>query len=199
MREYPIGSDFKGRERLRRMGTTFENHYACSNVSTPSRSAIYTGMHITQTRMLDNTNYNFQLDMNPDLKTIGDMFRQAHYYSAYKGKWHLSRDVVSLEEYGFSDFGDLGDRHGGTLEGFEQDGNIADETIDWIETTGTKCNQDGQSFFLAVNFINPHDVMFFNEHPDKASVMETNLPPATPRLCKNLPLSIYSVVVESAY
>lgn len=189
MREYPIGSDFKGRERLRRMGTTFENHYACSNVSTPSRSAIYTGRHITQTRMLDNTNYNFQLDMNPDLKTIGDMFRQAHYYSAYKGKWHLSRDVVSLEEYGFSDFGDLGDRHGGTLEGFEQDGNIADETIDWIETTGTKCNKDGQSFFLAVNFINPHDIMFFNEHPDKASVMETNLPPATPVYAKTYPLA----------
>lgn len=189
MREYPIGSDFKGREQMRSMGTTFENHYICSNVSTPSRSAIYTGKHITQTRMLDNTNYGFQLDMDPNLTTIGDMFRQANYYSAYKGKWHLSKDVASLEEYGFSNFGDQGDRHGGPLEGYEQDGNIANEAIHWINTKGIERNQAGQSFFLAVNFINPHDIMFFNEYPDQSSIFETNHAPSVPLYAKTYPLA----------
>lgn len=189
MREYPAGSDFKGRERMRRLGTTFENHYTCSNVSTPSRSAIYTGRHITETRMLDNTNYAFQLDMNPNLTTLGDMFREANYYTAYKGKWHLSRDVASLEEYGFSDFGSQGDRHGSCLEGFEQDGNIADEAINWIQTTGTERNQAGQSFFLAVNFINPHDIMYFNEYPNQSSIMKTNGAPNTSLYAKTYPLA----------
>lgn len=188
MKEFPVGSDFKGRERMRRMGTTFENHYICSNVSTPSRSAIYTGTHITQTRMLDNTNYNFQLNMDPNLKTIGDMFRQANYYSAYKGKWHLSRDVASLEEYGFSDFGHQGDRHGGTQEGFREDGNIANETIEWIETKGIERNKEGQSFFLAVNFINPHDIMFFSEDVGRKSILEAKVPPATSLYAKTYPL-----------
>lgn len=189
MREYPIGSDFKGRERMRRIGTTFENHYICSNVSTPSRSAIYTGMHITQTQMLDNTNYLFQSDMNPDLTTVGDMFRAANYYTAYKGKWHLSRNVTTLEPYGFSDFGSQGDRHGSGLEGHEQDGNIANEAIRWLNEKGAERNQAGQSFFLAVNFINPHDIMYYSDSNEKKSVLEVNPPPATPLYAKTYPIT----------
>ena len=56
MEQYPAGSDYAARERLRQIGTTFEKHYACANVSTSSRSVIYTGRHITETCMLDNTN-----------------------------------------------------------------------------------------------------------------------------------------------
>ena len=41
MESYPKGSDYEARERLRKIGTTFEKHYACSNVSTSSRSVIY--------------------------------------------------------------------------------------------------------------------------------------------------------------
>ena len=35
----------------------------------------------------------------------------------------------------------------------------ADEAAEWIKTKGAALGQ--QPFFLAVNFINPHDVMFF--------------------------------------
>ena len=56
MESYPQGSDYAARERLRQIGTTFEKHYACSNVSTSSRSVIYTGRHVTETHMMDNTN-----------------------------------------------------------------------------------------------------------------------------------------------
>jgi arylsulfatase len=46
-----------GRDRLIKMGTTFENHQVCSMVCTPSRSVIFTGQHIQHTRMFDNTNF----------------------------------------------------------------------------------------------------------------------------------------------
>ena len=104
MEHYPAGSDYAARERLRKLGTTFEKHYACANVSTSSRSVIYTGRHITETCMLDNTNYAFVNDMSRDLPTVGDMLRDAGYYTAFKGKWHISEDTESLEEYGFSDW-----------------------------------------------------------------------------------------------
>ena len=86
MEQYPAGSDYAARERLRQIGTTFEKHYACANVSTSSRSVIYTGRHITETCMLDNTNYAFQPNMSTNLTTVGDMLRQAGYYTAFKGK-----------------------------------------------------------------------------------------------------------------
>ena len=162
MEQYPAGSDYAARERLRQIGTTFEKHYACANVSTSSRSVIYTGRHITETCMLDNTNYAFVNGMPRDLPTVGDMLRQAGYYTAFKGKWHVSKDTESLEEYGFSDWTE-GDMYGAVYEGLHEDGTIADNSIEWLETKGKQLNSDGQSFFLAVNFLNPHDIMYFNE------------------------------------
>jgi arylsulfatase len=53
--EFPAGTNYKARELLEKMGTTFEKHYTCTNVSTSSRSVIYTGTHITDTLMIDNT------------------------------------------------------------------------------------------------------------------------------------------------
>lgn len=162
MESYPKGSDYEARERLRKIGTTFEKHYACSNVSTSSRSVIYTGRHVTETRMMDNTNLACQPNMSKDIKTVGDMMREAGLYSAYKGKWHISEGDVSLEEYGFSDWTE-GDMYGAPLEGYRHDGTIAYNACEWLKTKGKDLNEDGQSFFLAVNFINPHDIMYYNE------------------------------------
>lgn len=162
MRTYPQGSNYQARERLRKIGTSFEKHYACSNVSTSSRSVIYTGRHVTETLMLDNTNITCQPNMSKDLKTVGDMMREAGYYTAYKGKWHISEGDTSLEEYGFADWTE-GDMYGAPLEGFNHDATIAENSIKWMEEKGKNLNKEGKSFFLAINFINPHDIMYFNE------------------------------------
>ena len=162
MENFPAGSDYAARERLRQIGTTFEKHYACSNVSTSSRSVIYTGRHVTETHMMDNTNLTCQPNMSKDLKTVGDMLREAGYYTAYKGKWHISEGDTSLEEYGFSDWTE-GDMYGSPLEGYLHDGTIAKNACDWLASKGKELNGKGQSFFLAVNLINPHDIMYFNE------------------------------------
>ncbi|MDO5562554.1 MAG: sulfatase-like hydrolase/transferase, partial [Synergistaceae bacterium] len=180
---YPAGTDFKGRERLRNMSTTFEKHYICSAMSTSSRSVIYTGRHITYTKMFDNTDMDYMYSMNPKLTTIGDMMRGAGYYTAYKGKLHLAGSGVHddtwhtifnttnrLEPYGFSDWNPDGDTPGGVEEGYSTDGSIAAAATDWLRGTGAKKNAAGQPFFLAVNLINPHDIMYFNT--DLPGVME---------------------------
>ena len=95
--EYPVGTQWKARPLLQELGTTFEKHYACSNMSTSSRSVLFTGTHITDTGMIDNTDFAWQGAMDDNLTTMGDMMRQAGYYTALKGKWHLG-DASILHE-----------------------------------------------------------------------------------------------------
>ena len=70
----------------------FENHQINSCVCTSSRSVLYTGQHIQQTKMFDNTNFPWISSMSTDIPTIGHMLREAGYYMAYKGKWHLTQE-----------------------------------------------------------------------------------------------------------
>lgn len=188
MESYPQGSDYAARERLRQIGTTFEKHYACSNVSTSSRSVIYTGRHVTETHMMDNTNLTCQPNMSKDLKTVGDMMREAGYYTAYKGKWHISEGDKSLEEYGFSDWTE-GDMYGSPLEGFHEDETIAKNACNWLSTKGKELNTNGKSFFLAVNFINPHDIMYYNEEKSGTFGQATTAP-NTPVYQKTYPTPV---------
>ena len=55
--ELPADFRLPAHERLMKHGTTFVNHRIGSCVCTSSRSVIYTGQHIQQTRMFDNTNF----------------------------------------------------------------------------------------------------------------------------------------------
>ena len=167
--EYPEGSSYKARELLAQLGTTFEKHYNCSNMSTSSRSVMFTGRHITDTNMIDNTDFKWQGAMSDELTTVGDMMNAAGYYSALKGKWHLGdasiinggSELTSLDDYGFSDWGGK-DYIGEVKEGNAIDPAIVSEATDWLSTTGKQLNEDGKPFFLTVNMVNPHDIMNYD-------------------------------------
>lgn len=58
-------------------------------MSTSSRSTMFTGKHVPDTGMIDNCDFPRQPVMNPDIRTISDIMRNAGYYTALKGKWHL--------------------------------------------------------------------------------------------------------------
>ncbi|MBB3176947.1 sulfatase-like hydrolase/transferase [Variovorax sp. Sphag1AA] len=121
--ELPRGYRLPGHERLLRSGTLFENHRINSCVCTSSRSVLYTGRHIQQTKMFDNTNFPWIGSLSPDIRTVGHMLRDAGYYTAYKGKWHLTKEFETVNElgsptkiftsemeaYGFSDYFGVGD------------------------------------------------------------------------------------------
>ena len=174
--ELPNDYRLPGREKLASRGVVFENHQIASCVCTPSRAVIYTGQHIQATGMFDNTNFPWSTDLSTDIPTIGDMLRQQGYYTAYKGKWHLTDEfetankldlpkrilVEEMEEYGFSDYFGIGDMIAHTEGGFLHDGVITSTTKSWLRGKGTNLGAENKPWFMAVNLVNPHDVMYYN-------------------------------------
>ena len=174
--ELPEGYRLPAHERLARRGTTFVNHRINSCVCTPSRSVLYTGQHIQHTRMFDNTNFPWIGSLSPEIRTIGDLLREAGYYTAYKGKWHLTKEFETvnklgspsriftkeMEDYGFSDYFGIGDIIAHTQGGYLHDGVIAAMGGSWLRGKGRELAAQGKPWFLAVNLVNPHDVMFYD-------------------------------------
>lgn len=123
------------------------------------------------------------------LPTIGDYFRQAGYDTHYIGKWHLSHEDIlndqgmaipsvdlsknpvpltkaiyeqenKLDRFGFD--GWIGpEPHGpGRLNsGWNRDGDFVNQFIEFIEKREAENND--KPFFLAINIVNPHDIVLF--------------------------------------
>lgn len=174
--ELPAGYSLPAHERLMKQGTTFLNHRINSCVCTPSRSVLYTGQHIQQTRMFDNTNFPWISSMSTDIRTLGSMLQEAGYYAAYKGKWHLTKEFETVNKlatptkiftqemkaYGFSDYFGIGDIIAHVQGGYLHDGVIAAMSGSWLRGKGRELAAERQPWFLAVNLVNPHDVMFYD-------------------------------------
>lgn len=162
--QMPEGYRLPNHERLKARGVTFDNFQSTTTLCTPSRACLYTGQHTQHNGMVDNTNLSFVGAMSTEIPTMGDMLREQGYDTAYKGKWHLARfsykqtSVDDLEPYGFSDFQKTGDTHGVVEEGAARDAQIASDAAQWLQGRSTQDNP----FLLAVNFINPHDIMFYH-------------------------------------
>jgi arylsulfatase A-like enzyme len=174
--ELPRDYRLPAHERLARRGTVFENHRINSCVCTPSRSVLYTGRHIQHTRMFDNTNFPWISSMSTDLRTVGHLLRDAGCYTAYKGKWHLTKEFETVNElgtptkiftkemeaYGFSDYFGIGDIIAHDRGGYLHDGITAEMAVSWLRGRGSELGAQGRPWFLAVNLVNPHDVMFLD-------------------------------------
>ncbi len=174
--ELPPGYSLPGRDRLQRKGVTFTNHQINSAVCTSSRSVIYTGRHIQHTKLFDNLDFPWSNSLDPNIGTLGAMLGEAGYYPAYKGKWHLSRELGThdelalpqekltqvMESYGFKDYVGIGDVIGMTRGGYLNDDVIGAQAQRWLRILGQSLDRQGDPWFLAVNLVNPHDVMFYN-------------------------------------
>jgi arylsulfatase A-like enzyme len=174
--ELPHGYRLPAHERLARKGVVFENHRINSCVCTPSRSVLYTGLHIQHTKMFDNTNFPWISSMSTDLRTMGHLLRDAGYYTAYKGKWHLTKEFETVNElgspskiftkemeaYGFSDYMGVGDIIAHDRGGYLHDGITASMAVSWMRGRGKELAAQNKPWFLAVNLVNPHDIMFLN-------------------------------------
>ena len=187
--ELPEGYRLPAHERLEKKGIVFENHRINSCVCTPSRSVLYTGRHIQHTKMFDNTNFPWITSMSTDLRTLGDMLREAGYCTAYKGKWHLTKEFETVNElgsptkiftkvmeaYGFSDYLGVGDIIGHEQGGYLHDGIISAMGVNWLRGHGMELAAQGKPWFLAVNLVNPHDIMFINTDRPGERVQARNI------------------------
>ena len=187
--ELPKGYRLPAHERLAKKGLVFENHQINSCVCTPSRSVLYTGRHIQHTKMFDNTNFPWISSMATDMPTLGHMLRDAGYYTAYKGKWHLTKEFETvnslgtperiftkeMDAYGFSDYFGVGDIIAHTRGGYLHDGIISAMGVNWLRGHGKELAAQGKPWFLAVNLVNPHDIMFVNTDRPGEKVQARNI------------------------
>ena len=198
--ELPDDYALPAHQRLAKQGIVFENHQINSAVCTSSRSVLYTGQHIQHTRMFDNTNFPWIRSMSTDIPTLGHMLRAAGYYTAYKGKWHLTKEFETvnslgsperiftreMEAYGFSDYFGVGDIIAHTRGGYLHDGIISAMGVNWLRGHGKELAAQRKPWFLAVNLVNPHDIMFLNTDRPGEPVQSRNIlghiepPPADP-------------------
>lgn len=172
-----------GREYLKKYGTSFTNHQAASQVCSSARSVIYTGQHIQHTGVFDNLELPWQRDMSTELLTIGHRLQKMGYHAAYQGKWHLSATLDTAHEpveapllkyqeaiksYGFADFMGIGDLVDTALGGYSYDNFATESAITWLRTTARELKEKSRPWFMAVNLVNPHDIMFVNsDAPDE--------------------------------
>jgi arylsulfatase A-like enzyme len=180
--DLPAGYQLPGHERLTKNGIVFENHQVASCVCTPSRAVMYTGLHIQNNGMFDNTNFPWSGSLSTDIDTVGDLLRKQGYYTAYKGKWHLTEEFETInklhaptkllseemEEYGFSDYFGIGDIIAHTEGGYVHDDVISAMSRSWLRGKGEQLREEKKPWFMAVNLVNPHDVMYYNtDLPDQ--------------------------------
>jgi len=163
--ELPGEVRFPALERLASQGVSYDRAYCTVPVCTPSRATMWTGLHAKRTGLWDNTNFAWIDELSPEIPTLGHLLREQGYYTAFKGKWHLSEVAHTedaLERYGFSDCQHWGDMWGAPLEGAKLDGAAAFEAIDWLEHTAPRLEQP---WLLVCSLVNPHDVMFVQTDP----------------------------------
>lgn len=170
---WPRRLDLPAHERLANSGTTFSQHHIGATMCTSSRSIMMTGLQTSVNGMYENLDVPWVKDLSPDIPTIGHMLRQAGYYTAYKGKWHLTRAfdqefpperlfTREMEAYGFSDYVSPGDIVGHTLGGYSFDHIIAGSAISWMRRVGRPLNDASRPWALTVSLVNPHDIMYFD-------------------------------------
>jgi arylsulfatase len=171
----PDDIDLPAHDYLRKYGVAFEQYYVNTSPCSPSRSVIYSGQHTMNTGVTANLHTPPYPQFDQKMKTLGHYLQEQGYYTAYKGKWHLS-DVNDspdlmygqypsqhnvLKPFGFQDFNLSGDVHGSVWSGRKMDNIIASEACDWLAKKGKRQGQNAQPWCLSVNFVNPHDIMFY--------------------------------------
>lgn len=178
-----------GRQRLQREGVSFSNHQIATSVCSPSRSVIYTGRHIQHTKVFDNLGFPWSNELSADMPTVGDYLRDAGYHAAYLGKCHFVEELDEFEigqlpqaslpelnkamrEYGFQDFVGVGDIIGTTLGGYRTDEFTTSTAVRWLRAERLKLARQGKPWFLALNLVNPHDVMYYNTDARGASPVQ---------------------------
>lgn len=200
-----------GRERLMREGVSFANHQIAACVCSPSRSVIYTGQHMQHTGIFDNAGLPWQPDMSTHMRTVGHMMRDAGYRTAYFGKWHLSGTMhasnspydapvrqyrQTMAAYGFDEYFGPGDLVGSAHGGYNYDGVTTEAAISWLRNRPVG-PAGKKPWFLAVNLVNPHDVMWLDDSP--AGAPRTGLLPTRAEPADRLYASRWPAAVPASY
>ena len=172
----PKSVDLPARRYLESISTYFNRSYTSTPICSPARSSVYTGQHVQFTGVWDNTVTPWVPGLYDNVNTIGHLLRNQNYETGYFGKWHLTNITDSnvnenalgyegmkkmFANYGFDNSDQPGERDLGQ-GGYKFDGLTAESTSRFIrEKKGIE-----KPWSAFVNFVNPHDIMFFRASPE---------------------------------
>ena len=164
----PAGLTLPARQRLIDEGLEFTSYYTHTNPCSPSRASLLSGQYLPNHGVVQNVNWGRDREvpqLEPETPTIGHLLRAEGYYTAYLGKWHLSRTAQpDLEAHGFSDWqGDDLTFRGLAGAGLHSDPLITEQAEGWLRDSADR----EEPWLLVVGLLNPHDVMWFpGDQPD---------------------------------
>ncbi|MGV0814488.1 sulfatase-like hydrolase/transferase [Mycolicibacterium boenickei] len=158
-----LGALLPNLDRLRARSTAFGSHYSASNMCTPSRGVLTTGLYSHQTGCLYTGEGPTESTLAPRFPTWGTMLRDAGYHTWWWGKWHLGSAADNtpdgLDVHGFSG-GTYPSPNGAPNQGLQQDPSIVDQFAGWFDAHGG----DGP-WCTTVSLVNPHDICWWPKNP----------------------------------
>jgi arylsulfatase len=168
---YPAGfidAHTPARAWLRDNGVRFTRFNTPSPICSTSRGVVYTGVHSPNNGVWDNVPIPYATPLRKDVPTLGTMFQDAGYVTGYSGKWHLSRMSerpnqkesaqinATIKSYGFMETENR-EEVDGPVTGWKADARTVEQALDFIR----RRQNDSAPWFLAVNLLNPHDIMYY--------------------------------------
>lgn len=151
-------------DRLKERGTTFLESHSTNPVCSPARSSIYTGRMPVETGVITNNR-----GITPGMPNIGEWLRQFDYETVYAGKWHMWKNypVRDSDMLGFK-----------VLPAGPLQGDLEDSCVSRSCEAYLRNYKSGKPFFLAANFLQPHDICFWGiaQAGDEASLTKTDVP-----------------------
>lgn len=173
--------------RLRNESVSFAGHYTASNMCSPARSTMLTGLYTHQngmflTNLTSLTSGGAAIStpsLNPGFPTYGSILSSPDfgYTTVWYGKWHLSTndqsDPCDYSMYGFSAPGTphpcptpsepIGQLcpspNGAPGQGLQYDYCIAETFVNWLAELGAQ----SQPWCTTISLVNPHDVAWYNK------------------------------------
>ncbi|MEE6165454.1 MULTISPECIES: sulfatase-like hydrolase/transferase [unclassified Mycolicibacterium] len=158
-----LGALLPNLDGLRARSTAFGSHYSASNMCTPSRGVLTTGLYSHQTGCLYTGEGPTESTLAARFPTWGTMLRDAGYRTWWWGKWHLGHEADNtpdgLDVHGFSG-GTYPSPNGAPNQGLQQDPSIVDQFAGWFDDHAT----DGP-WCTTVSLVNPHDICWWPKNP----------------------------------
>jgi arylsulfatase A-like enzyme len=149
------------RRRLFERGVRFSNAFCNTPQCSPARASLLTGLHPHEAGVLTNVDASSLGKPLPAAKaSLGQVFRQAGYDTAYFGKWHLSNQSRGLSDYGFESYTPGGDAE------------VSRAAAEWIR--GRK-----SPWLAVVSLLNPHDIYQIPKRAGQVRLRDRVRPPAS--------------------
>jgi arylsulfatase A-like enzyme len=136
-------------------GALFERSFCATPQCSPSRSSLLTGLYPSKTGVMGNIGAAGGNELHQ--KTIGALFEEGGYRTAYFGKWHLGGNLTATS---------------GWNEEWKQRGDpeITRRAVEFLR--GRERHQ--KPFALFLSYLNPHDIYQFQ--PSRKDVSALRVP-----------------------